>query len=239
MSEFQRVRAQLPSMGPVTKWLCIAIVGVTLVATITQRSYGVGVSDLVFAVGPVLDLQLWRLVTFPFVELQFFGLVLDLLVLYFFGRFFEAQWGSRHYLRFFFVSSVGAAVLAIPLSFLVDLVAPFNEIGMAAGPGAAIDAMLVALAVTVPNSNVMFGFILPIRAKTLVLLVLGFQVIAGVMNGAAALSVTLGGMLMGYLLTTGMWRPERLGARLRSWLQRRRRRGLRVVDRPRRDETLH
>lgn len=234
----QRIFSGGPGLGIATKWLMGILLGATLIFTLTQRHLGFGVADLIFSVNGVLSLEVWRVVTFPFVENSFFGLLLGLVLLYFFGRFFEAQWGSSYYARFYVLSSVGAALIAIPLTFLVDLVVPFKDVGIAAGPDAAFDAMLIALALTLPNSNVMFGFVLPMRAKTMVYAILGLQVVFGIMNGAAALSVTLGGMAMGYILVTGIWRPDRLIHKVRSWTLRKRRRGLYVVP-PRHDNTLH
>lgn len=227
-----------PPIGKGTKGLLIAILACSLVFTLTERKLGFGVEDLIFTVQGVLGMELWRLFTFPFVETDAFGLLLSLVVLYFFGRFFEAQWGTRYYLRFFALSCVGAAILAIPLSFLVNLIAPFQDLGMAAGPGAAIDAMLVAMALTLPDSNVAFGFVLPMRARTIVYVLLGVQVVFGIMNGATALSITLGGMIMGYILVTGIWRPNRLQHKVKAWTLRKRRRGLYVVP-PGNDKTLH
>lgn len=239
MRERQRPGMGLgPPMGPATKWLMGLIVGATVLFFLTERAFGIGIKDLIFTVDGILSLELWRLVTFPFVEYDPLSLVISLVVLYFFGRFFETQWGSGAYARFYLASSVGAAIIAVPLGFVINLVAPFNEIGVAAGPDAAIDAMLVAMALMAPDSHVLFGFILPMRARTVVLAVLGMQVVFGIMSGAAALGVTLGGMAMGYVLVTGIWRPERLLARLRVWRLRKRRKGIYVVP-PGGDETLH
>jgi len=238
MSQGQRFVAAGPSIGPATKWLIGIILVASAVFSVTQRTLGFGVSDLIFTVDGVMSLQLWRLLTFPFVETEPFALLIGLVVLYFFGRFFESEWGSPYYARFFMISSVGAAVIAVPLSYVIDLVAPFREIGMAAGPDAAINAMLIAMAVTMPNSNILLGFVLPMRAKTAVYAFIGLELLFALMNGAAALSISLGGMFMGWVLVTGMWRPTRLMTRLRMWQLRRKRRGLYVVP-PGNDKTLH
>jgi membrane associated rhomboid family serine protease len=82
--------------------------------------------------------------------------------------------------------------------------------GFAQGPDVVIDAMLVALAITAPNANVLLGFVIPIRAKTIVYIAIAIELISALLTGASTLSISLGGMAMGYLLTTGNWRPERL-----------------------------
>lgn len=226
---------------PVTKWLALTLLVVSLLASITQRSYGFGIADLQYRVDAVLEFELWRLLTYPFVESSPFGLIISVLVLWLFGRWFEGQWGSRDFLRFFVASAVGAGLLAIPLGFIINALLPFRDVGVAAGPGPVFDAMLVALAVQSPTSNVLFGFVLPIRARTIVFLILAFHLIAGIQTGAATLGITLGGMGMGYLLTTGYWRPQRLFDRYRLWrMTKHRRSGLYVVPPPgKRDSTLH
>jgi len=228
----------LPPTGVVTKRLCITLVAVSLIGSLSQRKLGFGVDDLLFTVESALDLELWRLLTYPFVERQPFGLVVSTLVLWLFGRIFEASWGSRDFLRFIVWSWVGAAAIAIPLSFIVSLVMPFNDHGFAEGPGPGFDALIMSMAVTVPNSTVLFGFVLPVRARTLMYLLLGFQLIVGIQTGAAGLSTTLGGIAMGYLLTTGNWRPTRMLTEIARFRARRRRRGIYIVP-PGRDKTLH
>ncbi len=225
-----------PTAGPVTRILCVAILVVSLVGALLQRLYGVGISNLNFQIDKVLELEIWRLFTYPFVESSPLSLMFSLVVLWLFGGTFEARWGERDFLRFFFLSSIGGALLAIPLWFAIDAIGPFHDMGFAEGPGTALNALLVALALTAPDSNVLFGFVLPIRARTVVLIILAFQFISGVMTGAAALSITLGGMAMGYLLVTGNWRPGRWFTGLRS--RSKKRRGLYVVP-PRKDHTLH
>ena len=230
---FQRFDLDPRSTPPVTKAYAIAILVVSLVGSVTQRSFGFGVADLQFRARAVLSGEIWRLFTYAFVESTPFGLLLSLVVLYFFGRFLEETWGRRDFRRFVVWSAVGAACLAIPFGWLTNAVLPFRDPGVAEGPGAVFDAMLVAMALQAPDSNVLFGFLLPIKARTLVLLILGFHLIAGIQTGAASLGITLGGMTMGYLLTTGNWRPGRWGGLWRRVSRRRRgRRGLHVVPPP-------
>ena len=229
--------AGLPPTGPATKYICIAIAAVSVLAAVAQRTFGIGTRELQFQVGPILDLQLWRLVTYPFVVSQPLGLLLGLLVFWLLGRSFEYRWGSRDFLVFFVSSSLGAGIIALPLYFVLNALGLFQEIGIGEGPFAVIDALFVALAAASPNANVLLGFVFPIRAKTLVYCIIGFDVLTGLMTGAAALSITLGGLAMGYGLVTGLWRPQRLFDRLRRVKTPPSRRSLYVV--PPRDETLH
>lgn len=228
----------LPPLKPVTKWLCILTAVVSLFGAITQRKMGFGNQNLIYSVSEVLSGELWRLATYIFVERSAFALILSILMLFIFGRLFEAKWGSRDFLKFITFSTIGAGLLAIPLSAIVNTIMPFQDLGIAEGPSPVLDALIVSLAISAPDSNILFGFVLPMKTRTIVYLILGFQVIAGILSGATTLGVTLGGMLMGYFLTTGNWRPQKLLAQFQLWKYRRRRKGLRVVPRDN-EPTLH
>lgn len=223
---------------PGTAALTAAVLGISLIAKLSEQFFHVGIPNINYQLPGILNLELWRLVTYPFAISGLFDLAINLLVLWMFGGWFETSYGTRDYLRFFFSATIGAAILAVPFTFLVNIVVPWFDVGFAEGPGPAFDAMLVALALTAPNSKILFGFVLPMRAKTAIWLFLGLHVVSGIYVGAAALGVSLAGMAMGYLLITGNWRPSRLRDLTKMWRLRRRRKGLYVVP-PKKDHTLH
>ena len=225
---------QLPPTGPVTKWLCSLSLAVSLVGSVTQRKLGIGVNELIFSAPHILDLELWRLFTFPLIERSPLGLLIGLLIFWLFGRSFEAKWGSQHFLKFIALSSIGAAIIAVPMSYLISAILPFRDPGVAEGFTPAIDAILMHLALVLPGGKILMGFVLPMNIRTTIYLLLGIQLIFGIQTGAASLSTTVGGIAMGYLLTTGNWRPRR-------WFrkpQRKTKPDLYVV-RPPNDHTLH
>jgi membrane associated rhomboid family serine protease len=219
-----------PQVGPTTKWLCGLLAGVSLLAAVVERRFGISSQWLLFDTQAVLHGDLWRLLSYAFIKRNPLSLLISVVVLWLFGRTCEGAWGSRDYLRFFLASSIGGAALAIPISLLVNLLPLFEDMGVFEGPDAAIDAMMVALALHAPDAKILFGFVLPMPAKNIVYVLLGFDVFFGLMTGASTISITLGGMLMGYLLVTGHWRPSLLLAQVRLWrLRKRRRDGLYVV----------
>jgi len=211
--------ANLPPTGKVTKNLCIALFAVSIIGSVTQRKLGFGVEDLLFSVDRVLELELWRLASYPFVVRSPFSLIISAAILWLFGRMFEAQWGARYFSQFLGFSWVGAALLAIPFSWLINLVMPFSDPGYAEGPGPGIDALLVSIAITQANTQILLGFVLPIRARTVIYIIIGFELLVGLQTGTSSLSLTLGGLAMGYLLTTGYWRPRHMRRELTLWRQ--------------------
>lgn len=217
--------------GPGTKSLVGLLFAVSVTATFLQRSTGMGAADLLFDRDRVLaNGEVWRIFTYAFCKSSPLSLLFSAAALWLFGASFEARMGTRGFLRFFFMSCIGAALLAIPLGVLCDATRLFVDRGVFGGPDAAIDAMLVSLALAAPTSPVLFGFVLPMPAKTFVGLLLLLELLSGIMTGVASMGLTVGGMLMGYVLTTGTWDPRTWVDRLRLWqFNRRRRRELYVV----------
>ena len=111
---------QGPPTGQGTKILCIVAVAASVLSTITERSLGIGASDLSFDGNAVLDGQLWRVFTYPFIMPSPFNLLLSLFIFWLFGRSFESQWGTPYFLRFVGFAAVGAAVLAVPINLLLN-----------------------------------------------------------------------------------------------------------------------
>lgn len=218
--------------GPGTKGLVALLFAVSVTAAFLQRSTGLGAADLMFDRDRVLwAFEWWRLLTYAFCKVSSpLSLLFSAAALWLFGASFEARMGTRAYLRFFFVSCIGAALLAIPLGLLCDATRLFVDRGVFGGPDAAIDAMLVSLALAAPTSPVLFGFVLPMPAKTFVGVLLLLELLSGMMTGVASVGLTVGGMLMGYVLTTGTYDPRTWVDRVRLWhFNRRRRRALYVV----------
>ena len=203
---------QGPPTGRATKMLCLIAVVASVLATIAERSLGFGASQLSFNGPAVLDGELWRLVTYPFIMPSPFNLLLGLFIFWLFGRSFESQWGTPYFVRFVAWAAIGAAALAVPINLLlnpiVETVLQFKDQPSAYGPNPVIDAFLVHLAIVAPQSNILLGFVFPVQTRQVVYFVLGIELLFGLMTGMATISVTLGGIAMGYLLTTGKWRPS-------------------------------
>lgn len=214
---------------PMTAMLVGGFALVSIVATGFQRRLGFGISNLEFRTADVLNGEIWRLITYPFVESNYLGLIFSALMLWIFGGWFEQAYGRRDWLRFFFFSAVGAALISIPFRLLINILLPFADIDQVQGPGPVLDATLMAFVMLNPNSNILFGFVLPMQTKTVIWIVIALDVVRGLMEGISNLGMTLGGLAMGYILVSGIWRPHRLKLLLQSILVRNRRRGLFIV----------
>src|SRR5262245_26731206 len=84
--------------------------------------------------------------------------------------------------------------------------------------------LLVAFGMTFPDRTILFNFIIPMKAKTFVILLVAMQVLFYSQYAASNVAVVahLGGMLFGYLYLKKAWRVKNLASDIRWRLRRRR-----------------
>lgn len=135
--------------------------------------------------------QPWGALTYMFLHGGLWHLLLNMLILFFFGPPLEDRWGSREFLRFYLVCGLGGAAL----SFL------FASGASVVGASAAIYGLMLAFAMTWPESPIYVWGIFPVKAKWLVgfLFVLTLLAAAGGSGGGVAHFAHLGGILAGFL----------------------------------------
>ncbi len=154
-------------------------------------------------------------------------LLFNLLMLYFFGHLFEDRWGPRRFLFFWTLCIFGGGVLSSVLWYAFPNLAGPSVIGASAGGM----GLLAAYAVYFPNQQVFYGFVVPIKGKHILLIAIVFDLISlADKSNHVAVFAHLGGVVTGLLLTTGYWRPGKIGAALNKKKPKRRKKPhLRVV----------
>ena len=61
---------------------------------------------------------MWQLVTYMFLHGGLFHILFNMLALWMFGTELERIWGTRYFLKFYFVTGIGAAMLTVLFSLL-------------------------------------------------------------------------------------------------------------------------
>ncbi|MGB5105283.1 MAG: rhomboid family intramembrane serine protease [Candidatus Zixiibacteriota bacterium] len=184
---------------PGIKYLLIANVGVFLLQMIApvlrlERNLGL----VPYAI--VHSLAVWQVVTYMFLHGGFMHIFFNMFALYMFGTDLERQWGTREFLKFYFVTGIGAAVI----TFLLQV----NSTIPVIGASGAIYGVLVAFAVLYPNRLVYIWFLFPIKVKYLVMALIGLGVLASWSQQSDGIAhfTHLGGALIGYLYLKADWR---------------------------------
>ncbi len=166
-------------------------------------------------------LFLWQLVTYMFLHGGFFHILLNMLVLWMFGTELEWLWGTSRFLRFYFVTGVGAA-------FCSTLVAPNSTIPIIGASGA-IYGLLAAYGILFPDRILLLALVIPIKAKYFAILagLIAFWSSLTATGGGVAHVAHLGGMLFGWLYLRGFRSGRGFRIPIKEWRDRWRRDRLR------------
>jgi len=195
--------------GPLTrtvKYLIIANVAVfgvtTLAAVWWHRQPGAWGLDPVsgllalYAVKVFPGGQAWRLGTYLFAHGGLSHVLMNMLALWWFGGPLEMIWGWRKFLTYYLVCGIGAGLVCVPYYLLI------GEGGVPiVGASGAIFGLLTAFALIYPNSLIYLWFVVPIKAKWLVLILMAIEFLTAAQSGGGsgvANIAHLSGGLIGY-----------------------------------------
>ena len=151
------------------------------------------------------QLYLWQPITYMFLHGGISHILFNMLALWMFGVELERMWGSRFFLKYYFVTGVGAGLTTIALSLLpVSFLTPMYT-AVTIGASGAIYGILLAYAMYFPNRPIYLYFVFPIPAKYFVMIMGGISLLLsmGGPGGGVAHITHLGGLVAGYFYLKG------------------------------------
>ncbi len=153
----------------------------------------------------------WTIITYAFTHSlsNFFHILMNMLVLYWFGRVFVQFFGSQKLINLYILGAIAGGITYLLAYNLIPYYAERVDMftGMV-GASAAVFAIAVAVAVYTPNYTFYLLFFGPVKIKYLVGLYIFLSVVGSVGNNAGGNLAHLGGALMGYLYVV-QWRRGR------------------------------
>jgi rhomboid family protein len=156
---------------------------------------------------PVLVLHkfwLWQLATYMFLHGGIFHIVFNMLALWMFGAELERIWGTRDFLKFYFVTGIGAGALTVLFSTLPFGFAQQVQHSNIIGASGAIYGLLLAYALYFPDRPIYMYFVFPIPAKVFVAIMGAIAFFSSLSEtGGTANATHLGGLIVGYLYLKG------------------------------------
>ncbi len=195
-------------LTPVVKRLMIANVVVFLLTLVMNQAVGPQFMIDWFAFQPTrIFLRPWGVFTYMFIHGGFWHIAMNMLVLFFFGPPLEAAWGGREFFRYYVICGLGG--VALSYVFLPTAII---------GASAAIYGLMLAFALSWPDSPIYIWGIFPIKAKWLV----GFLFLLTLFNALSAPGAGiayfahLGGFLTGFLYLKSDWHGARGFERLKK-----------------------
>jgi membrane associated rhomboid family serine protease len=147
-------------------------------------------------------LWLWQPFTYLFLHGSFLHIVFNMLALWMFGTELERLWGSKFFLRYYFVTGVGAGAAMLGASLVPSVFGAGIYVTPTIGASGAVYGLLMAFAIYYPTRPLfLFPFPIPIQAKYFVLIIGGFVFFSSLNDtgGGVAHMAHLGGLVVGYV----------------------------------------
>jgi membrane associated rhomboid family serine protease len=161
------------------------------------------------------QLRVWQLVTYMFIHAGLFHILFNMLMLWFLGAELERLWGTRFFVKFYFVCGIGAGLLTVLLSLL-----PYGPLAQLyasdiIGASGAVYGLLLAYGLYFPDRPIYMYFVFPIPARIFVILLGAMAFFSSLSDngGGLANATHLGGLLVGYVYLKG------LRLRLNPWAE--------------------
>ncbi len=205
----------LPSAGQGVKMLLIANTALFLLSFVMVRSGASGILEPFMLVprDVLTKFALWQPFSYLFLHDPggFTHILFNMLALYLFGSTLEATWGTRRFLRYYFICGVGAALCVVVANLLFG-----NLDTRTIGASGAIYGLLLAFGVLFPEATILFMFIFPMKAKYFVMIIgaIAFLSSVGASGSGVSHIAHLGGFVVGWFALRS--RAMTAGARSRG-----------------------
>ncbi len=197
---------------PGVKWLLIINTAMFLITSLFARQFHDDIRLLELApVAVVKHFAIWQLVTYLFLHGGITHLLFNMLALWMFGTPLEGDWGTRQFLKYYFICGIGAGICDVAMNAVMG-----NWLTSTIGASGAIYGLLLAFGVCYPEQTVLMGFLFPIKAKYMVMIYAAIELYLsiGVNNGVSNIA-HLGGMVVGLLYLKS--RLPKLKLKLPDW----------------------
>lgn len=198
----------MPSMGRAVRGLLIASVVLFLAQLVAEQWFEYPLSYLLgFVPKLLLEGWIWQPFTYAFLHSGVLHMVFNLLVVWSIGSELEESWGSKFFLVYFFVCTLGAAITyglftALGISGSTDI--------PVVGSSGAVYGFLLAYGLLFGDRVLYFFMIFPMRAKYFVLILGAIVLVSTIFysKDGVAHAAHLGGMVAGFsfLSLYALWR---------------------------------
>jgi len=150
----------------------------------------------------------WQVFTYMYVHGSLSHILLNMVGLFFFGTALEEAVGSWEFLLYYHVTGVLAGVLSLVIFWFTGQYGTYLL-----GASGAIFAVTLAFAAYRPHARILLFFVIPLRARSVIILFLAFEVFSQWLDpyGGVAHLTHLAGFAFGYLylltrLRVNVWR---------------------------------
>jgi membrane associated rhomboid family serine protease len=192
-----------PGLPSAVKWLVIVNTAVWLVMFMSAR-FAPAIFDLFRPLGLVPysvlnSFAVWQLFTYMFLH-DYSGLshiLWNMLTIWWIGSALEAVWGSKLFLKFYLYCGLGAGLCIFLVNYAFGLQNTWTV-----GASGAIFGILLAFAVLFPDAQMLFFFLIPMKAKYYVMILGAVSLLMTISSSQGGVShvAHLGGLIAGWII---------------------------------------
>lgn len=136
-----------------------------------------------------------QFITYMFMHADLAHIFFNMFAVYMFGSILENIWGAKRFLNFYLLCGLGAAAVQLAIS------AFNNEFTILLGASGAVFGLLVAFAMMFPNTELQIYFVIPVKAKYIVIAYGLFELYNGFFaHDNVAHFAHLGGLAVGIII---------------------------------------
>lgn len=145
------------------------------------------------AAGIPFNFQIWQIITYQFMHGSFTHILFNMFMLWMFGMEIENIMGSRRFLTFYLTSGVGAGLVQLLVSPLLS-----DNLGWTIGASGAVFGVMIAFAMFFPDRYVFIYFLIPVKAKYLIAILVIFEFMSVSEPSVVAHLAHIGGAVTGF-----------------------------------------
>jgi membrane associated rhomboid family serine protease len=204
-------RFQFGGGGPLTpgiKFLLISMTAVFAAEYLIAMRFGPGGTDWLFKWFGLIPIavaylgRIWQPLTYLFLHDGLMHILVNMLVLWMFGRILEPVWGERRFLKYFFICGIGAGLINVAAGLLPMAWGRQPSFIPTVGASGAIYGILIACAILFPDRRVwLIPLPITLSMRWYVAIMAGIELYSEFASGGDRVSHIshLGGMLIGYI----------------------------------------
>lgn len=155
----------------------------------------------------------WTIITYSFMHGGFLHILVNMLTLYWFGRLFVEYLGSDKLVAVYVLGALFGALFYLLAYNTIPYFMPDAHLAQMVGASAAVNAIVVAAAVLLPNYTFFMLFIGPVKIKYIAAIAVALSLIGADGDNAGGNIAHLGGALIGFIyikqlqagVNWGMW----------------------------------
>ncbi len=193
---------------PGVKWLLIINTAIFLLCYLGGPGLQTHVRVL-FALSPdaaIRTFMIWQVFTYMFVHFGLLHVLFNMLFLWMCGLPIEQAWGTRRFLKFYFLCGIAAGCCVLAVNVLMG-----EWSAATLGASGAIFGLLVAFGILFPDSIILLFLIFPMKAKYAVMILVAVELVTtfGPNTGVSTIA-HLGGAAFAYVYLKGVTPKLRL-----------------------------